>query len=222
MFQSRHGVTHTYTKKTTFQYLQFLPLGYDTNHDQKYPLILFLHGIGERGNDLEKIKLHGLPKMVEDFPDFPFILISPQCPDDTRWECELDAIDHLLNTVVDTLRVDEDRIILTGLSMGGAGTWAMVAKFPDRFAAIVPICGAGDPSQAEKFSHVPVWIFHGTEDKAVPFERSSVMYEALKNSGGLPRFTIYNGAGHDVWIPAYDTDELYEWMAEQSRKHSKE
>lgn len=221
MFQSKHDLTHTYTKSTRLQYLQFLPFGYSDESDEKWPLILFLHGTGERGDDLEKVKLEGLPKIVENFSDFPFILISPQCPDDTRWECEIAALDRLLNSVMDTLNVDEDRVILTGLSMGGYGTWAMVAKYPNRFAAIVPICGGGDPNQVVKFKHVPAWIFHGTEDKAVPFERSNQMFEALKAAGGQPRFTIYNGTGHDSWVPAYDTDELYTWMAEQSRKNWK-
>ena len=219
MFQSKHDITHTYTKSTRLRYLQYLPLGYGNDPEQQWPLILFLHGTGERGDDLDKVKEIGLPKVVEEMADFPFILISPQCPDDTRWECELDALDRLLNTVVEELAVDEDRVILTGLSMGGYGTWAMVAKYPQRFAAIAPICGGGDTNQVEKHKHVPTWIFHGTEDKAVPFERSNEMYTALKVAGGLPRFTIYNGSGHDVWIPAYDTDELYEWMAEQSRQN---
>jgi predicted peptidase len=115
--------------------------------------------------------------------------------------------------------VDPDRVYLTGLSMGGYGTWSLAAAHPERFAAIVPICGGGNPADAAKLASLPVWVFHGAKDPTVPLERSKEMVEAIKSAGGNPRFTIYPEAGHDSWTETYNNPELYQWLLEQKKSH---
>ncbi len=198
-------------------YLLFLPQEYEAQPQTKWPLILFLHGAGERGNDLELIKKHGIAKIVEQRQDFPFIAVSPQCPPDRWWWQELDALTGLLNEIIRTLAVDTSRIYLTGLSMGGYGTWYLAAAQPDRFAAIAPICGGGlsydgFPERVSVLKHVPVWAFHGAKDPMVPLEESVKMVEALRASGGDVRFTVYPEAEHDSWTQTYDNPELYAWF----------
>jgi predicted peptidase len=202
--------------EVTMDYLLFLPEAYE--QQDSWPLMLFLHGAGERGDDLELVKKHGPPKMVETKPDFPFILVSPQCPRDQWWEpMELSA---LLDAVVDEYKVDTDRIYVTGLSMGGFGSWALAAHEPKRFAAIVPICGGGEPLWARLFSHLPVWAFHGAKDSVVPLERSEEMVDALKKRGSDVRLTVYPEAGHDAWTETYANPDLVTWLLQQKRSVS--
>lgn len=196
-------------------YLLFTPEDYDKDPTKKWPLILFLHGSGERGSDLQKVKVHGPPKIVETRKDFPFIVVSPQCPNNENW-LAADLI-HLLDEVCAKTRVDPDRIYLTGLSMGGFGTWSLITQYPDRFAAIAPICGAGDPEDVERIKNVPAWIFHGTKDQAVPVQRGRDMFEALKKIGGRVKYTEYPDADHDSWTRTYANEELYKWFMEQKR-----
>ena len=194
-------------------YLLFLPQDYEKK--DRWPLMLFLHGAGERGDDLELVKKHGPPKIVETKKDFPFILVSPQCKSRRRWEPS--ALTALLDDVVARYKVDEDRIYVTGLSMGGFGTWSLAADTPDRFAAIVPICGGGEAYWTRQLVNLPVWVFHGAKDKVVPPERSETMVEALKKHGGSVKLTVYPEAGHDAWTETYDNPELYEWLLQQKR-----
>jgi predicted peptidase len=198
----------------TYNYLLFTPAKYQKQ--DKWPLIVFLHGSGERGDDLAKVKVHGPPKIVEQKPDFEFLVVSPQVPSGERWDA--DKLMQLVDQVAKSLKVDQDRIYLTGLSMGGFGTWTTAAKYPDRLAAIVPICGGGDPATAEKFAKIPCWVFHGAKDKGVPLKRSDEMVEALKKAGGEPKYTVYPEAGHDSWTESYNNPELYKWLLEQKRK----
>lgn len=157
--------------KVQMSYLLYLPKDYEKQ--ESWPLLLFLHGSGERGDDLELVKVHGPPKLIAAGKDFPFIVVSPQCPKDRWWEpIELVA---LLNDLSDKYKVDHDRIYVTGLSMGGFGTWQLASYAPDRLAAIVPICGGGEKYWAKKFLHIPVWAFHGGKDTGVPPERSQLM-----------------------------------------------
>ena len=205
------------TVKVTMKYLLYLPKDYDQK--MSWPLILFLHGAGERGDDLDLVKKHGPPKLIEAGKEFPFIVVSPQCPGDKWWEpFELTV---LLDDIVEKYRVDKDRIYVTGLSMGGFGTWVLAAYSPERFAALVPICGESDPRLAKRFAHVPVWVFHGAKDPVVPLERSERMVEALKKNGGNVKFTVYPWAGHDSWTEAYDDEQLYEWLLQQKRTPKK-
>ena len=195
-------------------YLAYLPTDYEAQ--EKWPVLLFLHGSGERGTDLEKVKVHGPPKLIAGGKQFPFIVIAPQCPRFQRWE--MSQLGALLDHVEATLKVDADRTYVTGLSLGGYGTWQLAANFPDRFAAIVPICGGGEPDSAAVISHLPVWNFHGALDRAVPLKASEEMIAALRKAGAEPKFTVYPEAGHDSWTATYENPELYDWLLSQRRR----
>ena len=199
--------------KVQLNYLLYLPKEYEKQ--ESWPLLLFLHGSGERGNDLELVKVHGPPKLIAAGKDFPFIVVSPQCSKNQWWEpIELVA---LLDEIESHYKVDADRICVTGLSMGGFGTWRLAAYAPDRLAAIAPICGGGEKYWTKEFAHLPTWAFHGGKDEGVPPERSTVMIDELKKEGGNPKLTIYPEAGHDSWTTTYENPELYEWLLAQKR-----
>ncbi|TVR99811.1 MAG: phospholipase [Rhodospirillales bacterium] len=196
-------------------FLLFLPAGYRPAPDPGWPLMIFLHGAGERGSDLSLVARHGPPRIAATRPDFPFVLASPQCPADAGWEAGrvLSLIDHL----VAGLNVDPDRIVLTGLSLGGYGVWAVAAARPDGFAALLPVCGRGDPAIAPALRHLPAWLFHGEDDDVVPISGSRVMAEALRAAGASVRFTVFPGVGHDSWTETYATPEVYDWLLGQRR-----
>ncbi|OYP31151.1 prolyl oligopeptidase family serine peptidase [Rhodopirellula sp. MGV] len=197
------------TIQVRMRYLISLPEDYSAD-GKPVPLLLFLHGAGERGSDLNKVKKHGPPKLIEGGKSMPFLVVSPQCESGQRWEpYQLTA---LLDEVIRTHNVDESRVYLSGLSMGGFGTWALAAYTPDRFAAIAPICGGGESFLTRQIKDVPIWVFHGAKDSVVPLERSEVMVEALKKAGGEPRFTVYPDAEHDSWTETYNNPELYTWL----------
>jgi predicted peptidase len=203
--------------KVTMKYLLYLPKDYQQK--PAWPLVLFLHGAGERGDDLDLVKKHGPPKLIAAGKDFPCIVVSPQCPKEGWWEpMELKA---LLDEIVEKYKVDPDRIYVTGLSMGGFGTWTLAAYQPDRFAALAPICGGGDPVWVKRFAHVPTWVFHGGKDPVVPLARSQAMVDAMKKSGGDVKFTVYPEAGHDSWTQAYDDPQFYDWLFQQKRSPKK-
>jgi predicted peptidase len=203
--------------KVQMNYLLYLPKDYEKQ--ESWPLLLFLHGSGERGDDLELVKVHGPPKLISQGKEFPFIVVSPQCPKDRWWEpIELLA---LLDEVSSKYKVDADRISVTGLSMGGFGSWRLAFHAPNRLAAIAPVCGGGEKYWAKQFAHLPVWAFHGGKDTGVPLERSQIMIDELKKNGATPKLTIYPEAGHDSWTETYDNPKLYEWLLEQ-RRHFEE
>lgn len=180
--------------------------------------MLFLHGAGERGDDVNRVALHGPPALIKNGElDFPGIVISPQCARDHWWTGpeELLALEALLDDIEANYRVDSKRIYLTGLSMGGFGSWA--TQSPERFAAVVPVCGGGDLLMARRLNALPIWVFHGAKDRVIGVERSEQMVDALKAKGGNPRFTVYPEVGHDSWVQAYADPELYQWLLEQSR-----
>ena len=200
------------TRKVRLGYLVHLPTGHGDDPEKKWPLIFFLHGRGERGDDLELLKLHGIAKVVEERDDFPFVAVSPQCSRTSLWQVEVDGLNALLDGVLKKYAVDEKRVYLTGLSMGGFGTWQLGISYPERFAAIAPICGGGDPSKVCALENVPTWVFHGALDPTVPLQRSEDMVEALKACGGDVRFTVYPDLEHDSWTRTYDDPALYEWL----------
>jgi predicted peptidase len=203
--------------KVRLKYLLYLPKNYDSK--KEWPLVLFLHGAGERGDNLEMVKTHGPPKLVAQGKEFPFVLVSPQCPAGRWWEpVELSA---LVDEIVEKQKIDKDRIYVTGLSMGGFGTWSLAAYAPKRFAAIAPICGGGEPILVKLLPHVPAWVFHGAKDPVVPVARSEEMVKALKATGGTVKFTVYPDAYHDSWTAAYNDPKLYEWLLEQKRPADK-
>lgn len=205
----------TVTVPVCIRYLESLPAGYDKDSAKRWPLVIFLHGSGERGADLKKVAKHGPPKLVEAGREFPFILLSPQCPAGQWWDPA--ALDVWLDAVVRKYRVDRDRIYLTGLSMGGFATWGWAQQAPGRFAAIVPVCGGGDPLQAGKLKALPVWAFHGAKDPAVAVAKTEEMIAAIKAAGGEPRVTIYPEAPHDSWTETYANDEVFAWLLAQKR-----
>lgn len=194
------------------RYLLYLPEGYATGTGQ-WPLVLFLHGASERGTDLEMVKRHGPPKLLENGKQFPFILVSPQCPEDETWSPRI--LDALVHEIEVTYRVDPARKYVTGLSMGGNGTWRLAMARPDRFAAIAPICGWANAKNICTIKTVPVWAFHGKKDRVVPIERSEKLVNALRECGGNVRFTVYPNAEHDSWTETYNNPELYAWLLEQ-------
>ena len=203
-------------RNTTLDYLLWLPGDYKKDKTTTFPLLIFLHGSGERGNDLEKVKVHGPPSFVEQQPDFPFILVSPQCPENSWWVAE--DLQVMLEQLKTKYRIDTDRIYLTGLSMGGFGTWTWTALYPNQFAAVAPVCGGGDIQFAQKLKNTPVWAFHGESDPVVPVKRTVEMVEAVNAKGGSALMTIYPGVGHDSWVNAYNEAELYKWFLSHTKK----
>ncbi|ACC83587.1 prolyl oligopeptidase family serine peptidase [Nostoc punctiforme] len=210
------------TSTDSYNYLLFLPNGLHPNGSRNetqeplLPTIVSLHGSGERGSYLNHVKKHGVAKVVEQQPDFPFIVISPQCPRGEYWNIE--RLSTLLDEVIASYPVDPDRVYLTGLSMGGYGTWHLAAAQPERFAAIAPICGGGNPAQAHKLKNLPVWAFHGAKDNVVPSSESEIMVSALKAHDGNVKFTVYPEADHDSWTQTYNNPELYEWFLQYRRQ----
>lgn len=214
--QSEAALDQKITKKLDLEYLLYLPKDYGKDANKQWPLVVFLHGAGERGDDLEKVKIHGPPKLAANGKQFPFILISPQCPKDGWWPSQ--PIPDLIDEAEKRYAVDPDRIYLTGLSMGGYGTWAFASQQPKRYAAIAPICGGGTPYLMRGLKHLPVWAFHGAKDTAVPLVESERLVEALKRAGNEQvKFTIYPEAGHDSWTASYNNEELYEWLLSHER-----
>ena len=199
-------------------YLLFLPKDYGKDN-RKWPVMMFLHGSGERGDDLNLVKVHGPPKLVEGRPDFPFIVVSPQCPKDFSWSGEIQplVLAELLDSVMTRFAADPQRIVVTGLSMGGFGSWTLAARFPGRFAAAVPICGGGDPDEASKMTSVPFWVFHGAKDSGVPLKLSEEMVAAVTKVGGSAKLTVYPEAGHDSWTETYKNEAVYDWLLAQRR-----
>ncbi len=197
-------------------YLLYLPEHYKSAKDKKWPLMIFLHGSGERGDNLDQVKKHGPPKLVENGRQFDFILVSPQCPAGKRWDVNI--LNELLHFIIDNYAVDTNRIYLTGLSMGGYGTWDWAINNPKIFAAIAPICGGGDPQRACKIKNMPVWVFHGAKDNVVQPWRSEIMVDALKKCNANVKYTVYPDAGHDAWTQTYNNQELFEWFLQQKKK----
>lgn len=199
------------TKRLTARYLLYLPDGYAPDTDKRWPLILFLHGAGERGTDTEKIARLGPLGYAKKHPEFPFIVVSPQCPLQEDWSPEV--LDALLDEILAEHRVDEDRVYLTGFSMGGWGTWELAMERTERFAAIAPLCGRVIPLLCGRLWKMPIWVFHGDKDDVVPFEHSREMVGYLRGMGNDKiEFTVYPGAGHDIWERSYDRPELYAWF----------
>ena len=205
--------------EVNLDYLLQLPKGY-AESEQNWPLMLFLHGAGERGDDVSRVAAHGPPALIQQGElNFPGIVISPQCPKGDWWTApeQLLALGALRDSIEAKYRVDSKRIYLTGLSMGGFGSWALARHTPERFAAVVPVCGGGDPLMARQLKDLPIWVFHGAQDPVIELERSEEMVNALKAKGANPRFTVYPEVEHDSWVQAYSDPALYQWLLKQSR-----
>jgi predicted peptidase len=221
--QTAQVLATTRSKDLKVDYLLFLPEGYDEKATNRWPLILFLHGIGERGSDPWKVKVHGPPKVAESMTNFPFIVVSPQCPEGQWWSNA--TLEALLDSVTRKYPVDTNRVYLTGLSMGGFGAWSLALEFPERFAAVAPLCGGGNPyypmsynaSRKAAIKALPFWVFHGDKDNSVALEESQRMVNALKKLGGDVQFTVYPGVGHDCWTQTYSNPDFYSWLLAHRR-----
>ncbi|MCL1921845.1 MAG: prolyl oligopeptidase family serine peptidase [Kiritimatiellaeota bacterium] len=204
---------------------------------QKVPLILFLHGLGECGNDNAAQLKHGVADLIT-FADANggALIIAPQCPEGEKWVSNIDpkAATHtmpaepsapmklvlaLLNEKTEKMPVDPDRIYVTGLSMGGYGTWDIIQRRPKLFAAALPICGGGDPTLTSAIKGIPVWIFHGAADDTVPVARAHDMRAALKAAGGSVQYREYEGVGHDSWTQTYADPDVLKWLLGQRRQN---
>jgi predicted peptidase len=192
----------------------WLPREY-TQRSARWPLVVFLHGSGERGTDLEKVKVHGPPKQVAQGAAYPFILISPQLEAGARWDAE--RLHKLLVALQARLHADPRRCVGTGLSMGGFGMWQWATAYPRDLAAIAPVCGFGDPAKVAAMRSVPVRAYHGDQDPVVPLAPHAACVEALRAAGGTATLTVYPGVGHDSWTPAYNDPELIPWLLAQKQ-----
>jgi len=200
-------------------YLLYLPEGYD-KEKKTWPLILYLHGKSLRGNDLEKLKSYGLAAQLERDLSIPFIVVSPQCPDDHYWMDEEKNLVGIVDDVSSKYSVDPDRIYVSGHSMGGRGTWQLAAKHPERFAAIVPLADAPqDAALAKQVAKVPAWAFHGAKDDLVPVENVRRFIDLVKASGGDIRYTEIPDGDHFI-LDAYENKEIYDWLLLHKRKGS--
>lgn len=183
---------------------------------QLWPLLIFLHGSGERGADIARVKVHGPPKHADTDADFPFVVISPLLPADQDWD--IAKLDRILDHALNSLPIDADRVYLTGLSRGGHATWRWAAAEPGRFAAIAPVAGRGAPDTACTLKDMPVWAFHGDRDDVVVPEGSFAIARAIRACGGQrSRLTIYPDLGHNAWDPAYADPQLYLWLLSHRR-----
>jgi predicted peptidase len=208
----------------SIRYLLFLPKAYGAG-EKKWPCMLFLHGRGESQGPLQTVAKWGPPRLLARGEELPYIVVSPQCPPAPDSWGQAKQQQHLLELVehvAKTLKVDEDRIYLTGLSMGGFGSWRLAADHPEKFAAVVPICGGGNPADAEKLKSLPIWAWHGGADPVVPVKRSEEMVEAIKAAGGTSiRLTTLAFIGHNSWEAAYASPELYQWLDKQGAAKNK-
>ena len=197
-------------------YRIYLPDGYSA--EKSYPLIIALHGAGERGEDTSLVEVHGVAKYVAAGLKLDAIVIAPQCPSDWVWSNLTVELKELIDSVVSEYSVDTDRISLTGLSMGGFGTWEMGISYPAFFSALAPVCGGGMSWRAKLIGSTPVWAFHGDADTVVPPENSHMMVKALRAAGGNVKLTIFGGVGHNSWVNAYEDTRVIEWLLEQRRQ----
>jgi predicted peptidase len=211
----------TVTRIVTLDYLLHLPGGYEQGGP--WPLIIFLHGAGERGSDLSLLNKNPLPAMLAaDETEFPFVVVSPQCPTENWWSMMVDELLALLDDVEARYNVDRNRVYLTGLSMGGFGAWSLASAHPERFAAIAPICGGyhGPSWFVRALKQVPVWAFHGAKDPVVPVEQTLRLVEELRQVDGDVRVTVYPELEHDSWTATYHDPELFEWFLSHARNDS--
>jgi predicted esterase len=210
----------TVCQEITLRQLLYLPKGYDDDPAARWPLILFLHGSGERGNELDRVKVNGLPKELAAGRELPAIVLSPQCPAGMSWDSEwmVAGLNALLDDALTRYRVDPRRVYVTGLSLGGFGVWALAAAHPERFAAIAPVCGRGDSDQAFRLRRIPIWAFHGARDDIVPLSDMQTMADALARAHGNMRTTVYPDVGHDSWSATYADPEFYTWLLQHEKR----
>ena len=211
------------SRTDTVRYWLFLPADYEAQAlSGGAPLLLFLHGAGERGNEsgdeIDRVKIHGPPRLLDDpefAKNFPSVTVSPQCKRGYAWSPA--QLMLLLDHIEENFTIDKNRVYVTGLSMGGFGTWMCLNEAPERFAAAAPICGGAKPEWAERLVNIPIWTFHGDQDRVVTVDRTQTIVDAIREAGGRKViFTIYRGVAHDSWTPTYDNQLFYDWLFQQS------
>jgi predicted peptidase len=199
----------------TLRHWLVLPAGYHEQPRRAWPLVVFLHGSGERGRDLAKVKVHGLPKLIDAGARVPAIVVSPQCEENDEWD------PHLLHALLLALRrewrIDPARVTATGMSMGGGGCWNWAMTWPDDLAGIAPVCGYGGHLRLARMRAVPVRAYHGADDTVVPLSAQRQLVDEFRALGGLAELTIYPGVGHDAWNPAYGDPGLLPWLLARAR-----
>ncbi len=195
------------------EYLIYFPDDYSST-EKKYPLVLFLHGAGERGTNLDLVKKHGIPKRIHDGAKFPFITIAPQCAEGIWWsnKQKLVFLGKLLQDLISELRVDKNRIYGTGLSMGGYGILDLASNYPTLFAALIPICGGTILNQIKNLVKIPIWMFHGEKDDVIPVESSILIYQYLNKKNKNTLLTVYPNITHDSWTKTYENEKIYDWL----------
>lgn len=193
-----------------YRYLLYLPKNYRKQSSRGYPLLVYLHGKSCRGYNLEKLKKYGPPYLVGKGWNFPFIIVSPQCPPDRIWSTD-DWFPSLYSSLSGKYRIDRSRIYLTGMSMGGSGVWALAMKHPEYFAAAIPLCGGWRTKNIGAMKNIPVWAFHGEIDKIVDPRETGKMVDALRKAGGRVRYSKLKGEGHSIH-KVYEHKEIYEWL----------
>ena len=196
--------------KAALDYLVYLPADYDKDKSKQWTLVVFLHGAGERGSNVQLVRKNGLTQTLEQRGAIPYVMIAPQCPTNTGWN--VGTLDKLLDQVLADYRVDKKRVVLTGLSLGGFGTWSWSTEHPERFAGLVPICGGGKSDKAAALKGMPIWAFHGDADSVVKFATGQAIVDAAKAAGADIKFTVYPGVGHNSWGKAYAEPELEAWI----------
>ena len=202
------------THPVRLPYLLFLPAAYSGDEKVRWPLIVYLHGGSLRGGDIERLRTFGLPHKLESDPGFPFVVVSPHCPEGEIWT-DADAISALLDRVKQDCRIDPARVYITGHSMGGRGALYFAYRMPARFAAVLALSPyAPITAWADKLAQTPLWVFHGTADTAAPISDTRELLERAEKSGGHPRFTALEGRDHFI-LDVYDRPEIYEWLAQQ-------
>lgn len=225
---SVHSFHWQVTHQGELKYELYLPKGYEQLTTNHWPLMLFLHGIGERGTDVSKVFAHGPIKLAHNGDEFPFIIVAPQCPDGEFWG-NTEALIELLDNVEKNYRVDPTRVYLTGLSMGGYGAWKLGTTYPERFAAMMPVCGGGEllnirfanPDKAKALKTLAVWAFHGAKDNVVPVTESERTIAYLKNADvNEVKLTIYPNAMHDCWTETFNNPEVYDWLLQHQRTNA--
>ena len=204
------------------RYYLYFPKEYEEQPDATFPLLLFLHGGGESGQELEALKSNGPPKLLAEGKQFPFLVLAPQHPHPKKW-WNIRSVMDLLETVIEENRVDPQRIYLSGLSRGGSAAWEMVVQYPDTFAAMMVVCGMTPVPYAHWISkEMPIWVFHGALDKVIPIEHSEKMVAKLKAMGYPVIFTRYEDVAHNAWERAYTNDEVYAWFMQQKIENEKD
>lgn len=215
MISQQHDFQLELSDYEIIHYLLYLPEEYTTDVEEKFPLLLFLHGGGESGNDIEKVKTHGPPKLIEEGKEFPFLVLSPQNIYHKKFWDE-QAVIALLDTILSRYNVDSNRVYLTGMSRGGYGAWTIAMQYPERFAALAPICGATPLPYARWIKDIPIWVFHGAQDETIPVEESIEIVNYLLELGADVKLTTYPNLGHNSWDTTYANPELYQWMLSKS------